>query len=333
MKVALSVDGNLMDLILQKLLQDYDATLGARRSHSRLPAEVFKCFLDGTPYIPCDNKPDIITFVQSTSDIFSRQDLYLTALIDGHQHTVVIRNVPRAIERMRRKAGGLPAETIPPRSRREAEKAIEILQSECVMIIYDSDHTKGNTKGDKVHQRIFQAVKKYFLMEAQIQYGQNAFSTLSDIDMHLIVPTVPQQIGYGLNNCGPFSLKYLQLYLRNTEHCCKEVIPKHDANDPFWQPHRRMEFRQDIRTLLCPNWPVLPGQTITSGVNEDESLASGNRKHAISISDSSESDEYYDSRNSSDDAEVRLKRLRASPELTPSQLASVNQGKAKYINV
>lgn len=247
-----------MNTAVQMLLLNYDDRndLAEKRTHSFLPAEIIHYFLNDGIGTTSGSTVDVLKFTRLTYDIFSRQDLYFTAHINGHQHTGVIRNVSKALEKAKKTYTNQlnVYNDTNKRSRRRLEAIAESLDQDCVVIIFDSDYEKEKARSVKDHQAILTALKDYLLVEAQFNYGMAPFGSISDIDMHLITAVVPSQARYrfGLNNCGPFALRYLQLYLEDTERCCREVLPKGDRADLFWRPKDRGKFRGDIRELLCP---------------------------------------------------------------------------------
>lgn len=246
-----SVDTDpIMNTILQKLLQSHDDNKNGagKRFHSFLPVEVFQYFLNGTSYNVGDGMLDPLNFAQSTKDLFRKEDLYFTATIEGRRCSAVLRNISAALLRRR---GNL---IVPEEDVIQQDPVIDgdvKFESGCVLIIFDPSHRGEGLKTPPAsHIAIKKAITKYILLEAQLNFGSNAYRNEGDIDIKIHTVALPSVLGNKVNNDGPVCLKYLQLYLNDTEKCCKEVLAKNDPADAFWGAYRANLFRQDMMMLF-----------------------------------------------------------------------------------
>lgn len=212
------------------------------------------------------------TFVEATHDLFNAQDLYFSAFIGDHLHTGVVRNLKMSVDRVRKNA--LSTQWMTSEARRvvilKGEDVKKALQKACVIIIFDSDKLRCPENASEEHMQIAENVRRYLLQAVQYIWGRQIFTKVDDIDMKLYSPSIPQQDSNS-RDCAPYTLRCIDLFLQDSETCCRDVLPLDDASHAwFAQVTSSRAYLKDFVGQICPH-PVEGVQNLDSnGDDEDE---------------------------------------------------------------
>lgn len=226
-----------------KLLDHYDtlSELQKIRSYSILPAEIFKYFLKTASSSTSNKKPDVLAFIQSTRDVFTRQDLYFAASIDGHGFSAVVRNVSAAL-----KPSTGNTESCKKCHTGPNDDGSPDVMTSCILVIFDP----ATQQDERVlkplsHLSILDAIKKYLLVEAQFNFGCDAYKSEEDIEVKVHALNLPS------NNSKQGCLNYLETYLASTEECCRIVLFTNDSDDSFWKANDGSSMPQASDSQIC----------------------------------------------------------------------------------